>query len=388
MPLTLPRFGKYRNPPLDLKDASAKTVPEQVEQDEVLRTSIQVGTFAQIVTTVAVVLVIVYFAKLPLVVICTSILLAFILDPIVRGCRKIRIPRPVGAIIALLVFAVALYGLSYFFYQRATDFAQELPHYTNKIKRELGRYERGANELQKTTESVMNMGQGEGQKKTATPVTIQQQNLSLSTWLGNNFGTVSELVLTLTFIPFLTYFMLTWGEHARRSTVGLFNQEHRRAAYKTLGTISEMMRSFIIGNFYIGLFISAISIAVFGFLGLPYFYFTGVLSGFLSVVPYLGVLLAMVPPIATGLGHLTLPHLAIIFLTVLGLHLFSMNVLYPKLLGRRMDLNPLVVTLSLLIWGWIWGAMGLVLAVPITAAIKIICDNIEQLKPIGNWMGE
>jgi predicted PurR-regulated permease PerM len=70
------------------------------------------------------------------------------------------------------------------------------------------------------------------------------------------------------------------------------------------------------------------------------------------------------------------------------MHLFSMNVLYPKLLGKRMDLNPLVVTLSLLIWGWIWGAMGLLLAVPITAAIKIVCDNVEQLKPIGNWMGE
>jgi predicted PurR-regulated permease PerM len=195
-------------------------------------------------------------------------------------------------------------------------------------------------------------------------------------------------VLTMTFIPFLTYFMLTWGEHARRATVGLFNEEHRRVAYKTLGKIAEMMRGFIIGNFYIGLFISAISVVIFGLIGLPYFYFTGVISGFLSVVPYLGVLLALVPPIATGLGHLTVSHLIAIFVTVLGLHLISMNVLYPKLLGKRMDLNPLVVTLSLLIWGWIWGAMGLLLAVPITASIKIICDNVEQLKPIGAWMGE
>jgi predicted PurR-regulated permease PerM len=182
--------------------------------------------------------------------------------------------------------------------------------------------------------------------------------------------------------------MLTWVEHVRRATVKLFADEHQRAAYRTLGKMSDMMRGFVLGNFYIGLFISGCSIVVFGLLGLPYFYFTGLLSGFLSVVPYLGVLLAIVPPVATGLGHLTATKVAIVITTVLGLHLFALNVLYPKVLGKRLQLNPLVVTLALLIWGWIWGAMGLILAVPITAAIKVVCDNIEQLKPVGDWMGE
>jgi predicted PurR-regulated permease PerM len=73
---------------------------------------------------------------------------------------------------------------------------------------------------------------------------------------------------------------------------------------------------------------------------------------------------------------------------VLGLHLLAMNVLYPKILGSRLQLNPLVVTISLLLWGFIWGAMGLILAVPIMAAIKIICDHVNSLRPIGEWMGE
>jgi predicted PurR-regulated permease PerM len=372
---------------LDLNNKPPQTVVEEVDQDEVLRASIQTATFAQILVALAVLMVIVYYAKLPLVVICVSLLLAFILDPIVRAFAKIRIPRPVGAFFALVLLSVLLYGLSYFFYQRATEFAQQLPHYSNRIKQELGRYRKNAEQIRKTTESVMKVAQPTSQQA-GSQVTVKQEDAGIGGWLQNNFGTVTEIVLTMTFIPFLTYFMLTWGEHARRATVGLFNEENRRAAYKTLGKIAEMMRVFIIGNFYIGLLISAVSIVIFGLIGLPYFYFTGVLSGFLSVVPYLGVLLALVPPLATGLGHLTPPHLAAIFVTVLGMHLFSMNVLYPKLLGKSMDLNPLVVTLSLLIWGWIWGAMGLLLAVPITAAIKIVCDNVEQLKPIGNWMGE
>ncbi len=379
-------FRREKYPPLDL-GLPPGTPEAQAEEEEALRTSIQAGTVAQIVIAIATILALCYAAKLPLVVISASVLLAFILEPLVSLCEKIRIPRAIGAIISLLVLAGVIYGLSHFFYQRATDFAEQLPQYSNKIKHSLGKYQKNAAQLQKATESVASINQPAGQKQ-AIPVTVKQQDPGVTGWVKDNFGTVSEVILTTTFIPFLTYFMLTWGEHARRSTVKLFALEHRRAAYRTLGKISEMMRSFIIGNFYIGLFISAISIVVFGFLGMPYFYFIGVLSGFLSVVPYLGVLLALVPPLATGLGHLSVAKILMIFVTVLGLHLVSMNVLYPKVLGKRMQLNPLVVTLALLIWGWIWGAMGLILAVPLTAAIKIVCDNVEQLKPLGEWMGE
>jgi predicted PurR-regulated permease PerM len=127
---------------------------------------------------------------------------------------------------------------------------------------------------------------------------------------------------------------------------------------------------------------------VFAFLHLPYFYFLGIISGFLSLIPYLGVIAALLPPLATGIGVLHGPGIAIIAFTILGLHVFSMNVLYPKILGGRLDLNPLAVTLGLLIWGWIWGAMGLILAVPAVGTIKIICDNVEGLEPFGQWLGE
>ena len=75
-------------------------------------------------------------------------------------------------------------------------------------------------------------------------------------------------------------------------------------------------------------------------------------------------------------------------ITVVGLHIFAINVLYPKLIGKRLQLNPLAVTIALLIWGWLWGAVGLILAVPLTAALKIIFDNVESLRPYGAWLGE
>src|SRR5205823_4605864 len=168
----------------------------------------------------------------------------------------------------------------------------------------------------------------------------------------------------------------------------LCHEEHRSTAYVTLRQISLMLRSFIAGNFIIGLFMGIGSMVVFGFLGLPYFYFLGLISGFLSLVPYLGVILAMVPPLAAGLGTLSTSGMVVVAATVLGMHILAMNILYPKVIGSRLQLNPLVVTIGLLVWGFIWGAMGLILAVPVLGTIKIICDHVTPLRPIGAWMGE
>ena len=149
-----------------------------------------------------------------------------------------------------------------------------------------------------------------------------------------------------------------------------------------------MIRSFIIGNLVVGLVNSVVSAAIFWKLGISYWYFVGIISGFVSVIPYLGIVLAALPPLASGIGVLGRSGFLIVIAAVFILHLVSMNVLYPKLVGRRVQLNPLAVSLSLLFWSWIWGAMGLVLAVPIVAATKIICDHIDSLRPVGAWLGE
>jgi predicted PurR-regulated permease PerM len=189
-------------------------------------------------------------------------------------------------------------------------------------------------------------------------------------------------------MPFLVYFMLSWHDHVRASTVMLFSMENRNTAYTTLGRISAMIHSFINGNIIVGLFTSIASLVVFWYLHLPYFYFLGFISGFLTLVPYLGVVLAMIPPLAAGFGQVHGGGMLTIVLTVLGLHVFAINILYPKLIGRRLQLNPLAVTIALLIWGWLWGAVGLILAVPLTAALKIIFDHVESLRPYGAWLGE
>jgi len=369
--------------PNDIAAETAAELEDLGEGVQEVHEELRKATITQIVLTILAVLAVCYFAKLVLVTIFTSILIAYILEPFVRLMGKIKIPRTLGSGIAVLLVLALLYGLSYFFYQRAVDFAHQLPRVQSEIKKVMGKYQKGAEQIQKSTQGVM-----PGGDKNAVPVKVQQESGIRGLIGGSEIANIGEVLLTIAFIPFIVYFMLTWQEHMRRSTVRLFPPEKRLKAYSTMGKISEMMKGFIVGNFVIGIFMAIASGIVFAFLHLPYFYFLGLISGFLSLIPYLGVILALLPPIASGIGVLHGTGIIIIAVVILGLHVFSMNVLYPKVIGGRLELNPLAVTLGLLIWGWIWGAMGLVLAVPVLGAIKIVCDNIEGLEPFGRLLGE
>lgn len=338
--------------------------------------------FALIVLASAAVLTLMYFAKPVLVTALVSVLLAFMLAPIVEGGDRIRIPRWIGAGIAVFLLLALSYALIYFSYNRAMAFFDELPKYSQKIRQTVIHVRQRAERIQKTTENVL-----PGATDDSKAIKVKQTS-SWSDKLTEGAASATETALLIGFIPFLVFFMLSWQEHVRSATVMLFKLEHRNTAYVTLGLISAMIRSFIVGNLVVGIFTSLISTVVFGFLGVPYFYFLGILSGFLSLIPYLGVVLAIVPPIVAGLGSLNSKALIAIAITVVGVHLFALNVLYPKFIGKRLQLNPLAVTLALLFWGWLWGAMGLILAIPLTAAMKIIFDHVEELRPWGAWLGE
>ncbi len=357
---------------------TADSHPHRRASDQTRR-SILAG---QTIVAVAVVLTICYVAKLVLVTLLFSILLAFILFPVMDFLVQMKFPRALASLLAVLLLASAIYAAAYFGYNRAVDFAQTLPTYSRKIEARLMRFREQAQKIQKSTEAVLPPSADD--KRT---IKFEQQ----TNWMDvitSSLGTVSEIALSISFIPFLVYFMLSWHDHVRASTVMLFSMENRNAAYVTLGRISAMIHSFINGNILVGLFTSVASLIVFWYLHLPYFYFLGFISGFLSLVPYLGVVLAIIPPLAAGFGQIHSGGLLAIVITVVGLHVFAINVLYPKLIGKRLQLNPLAVTIALLIWGWLWGAVGLVLAVPLTAALKIIFDNVESLRPYGAWLGE
>ncbi len=354
------------------------------DDTEVLQASIKAGSVAQIVVAVIAVIGLIYLLKLVLVTTLASLLLAFILEPLVSALVRIRVPRAAGSLLAV-VLMVALAGvLTSFFYGRAVDFARQLPKYSGKIRSTLADLREQTSQIEESTRSVI-----ASPKTGKAPLAVEVQEApGLSRIISAGRGTLGEVVLAVTFVPFLVYFMLTWKDHAHSTTVKLFPKEHRLAAHRTVARISAMIRSFIVGNVLVGLINALVSTIVFWQLGIPYFYFLGVISGFASLVPNLGVFLALLPPLAGGMGTVNKSGVAIIVITVVALHVLSMNVLFPKIVGKRLRLNPLAITLSLLFWAWIWGAMGLILAVPLVGATKIICDYVDPLRGLGAWLGD
>jgi predicted PurR-regulated permease PerM len=329
-----------------------------------------------IIIAMGVVLTVCYVAELVLVVILVSTLLAFILAPVVDLLSRFRLPRGLSSLMAVVLLLVLVYGITYASYNEATSFLQVLPKYSERIRASVMSFRERAELLNPLRPAIDDKN------------VVKVQPSPVTDLVTRGFGSVSQGLLALTFVPFLIYFMLSWQQHARSATVMLFQMENRHTAYITLGLISNMIRSFMVGNLLIGLFMAAVSIAVFGALHLPFFLVVGAISGFLSLVPYLGIILALAPPLMVGLGQLESEDLIALSLMVIALHFFALNVLYPKFLGNRLQLNPLAVTLALLFWGWLWGGMGLVLAIPITAGVKIVFDHVESLKPWGTWLGE
>jgi predicted PurR-regulated permease PerM len=224
---------------------------------------------------------------------------------------------------------------------------------------------------------------------TIPEVRIHQDSNRITDYVYARLGTLYEFLIMASFVPFLVYFMLSWRDHIYRSFLRFFDGGDRITAARSLEGVAGMARAFVVGNFMIGVLLTTLGWAAFALLHIPYPFLVGVLSGFLSLVPYAGMPLAVAPPILACLAG-GVPSTVIFFalVSVLSLHLAAMNVFYPKLVGARVHLNPLVVTFALMFWGFLWDAAGLVLAIPITAGIKAVCDNVAGLRPWGRFLGD
>jgi predicted PurR-regulated permease PerM len=200
---------------------------------------------------------------------------------------------------------------------------------------------------------------------------------------------IYDFVLMASFVPFVVYFMLSWRDHLRRSFLYLFSGADRQMAHKTWESIADATRTYMIGNFMLGVILAVVSAGFFLTIRMPYWLLVGALSGFLSLVPYVGLPLAILPAFAAGLTVYDNPAIYVLIVVVIAaVHLLAVNLLYPKVVGSRLHLNPLVVTVALMFWGTLWGAIGLVLAVPIVAGVKAACDHIDGLEAYGKFLGD
>jgi len=357
-----------------------------------------------------------YYGRVFFMTLVIAISIAFLLDPFVEMLMRARLPRSVASFIVCAIALLAVYLLGLGAYTQIVGIVEDLPTYSERIAELV---DRAAAQLEQTERRVQELllpkrlrrdltpepepppppEPGVRRRRSAEPpkpvtpvipeVRIREERTPLLAKAYHYLKGFSLTILMASFVPFLVYFMLSWKDHIRRSYLHLFEGQDRQAAGRSWEGIADMARAYIFGNFVLGIILSAASALFFWAVKLPYFLLIGPLSGFLSLIPYIGFPLAMIPPFFVALpiyDRLT-PYL--IIGTVVGFfHLLALNLLYPKLVGSRVHLNPLAVTVALMLFGALWGGLGLVLAIPIAAGVKAVCDNVPSLRAYGKLLGD
>jgi predicted PurR-regulated permease PerM len=310
-----------------------------------------------------------------------SVLIAYFLDPAVELLERFRIPRTIGALIMVLILIAVIAGAGYGLWTRVSDFAANWSKYkeilrqaTHSVSENISGFEGGVNDL---TNPV-------GAPK---PVAPAADSGMVHTLFLRGIGSLYALVLEGTFVPFLVFFMLAGKREAWHSTLQLFPVSRRTQVKETLDDLRDVLRDYLIGMCVVTLVVIACSSIFFLALGLDYPVLAGIASGLFNMVPYIGAVLAWLPAFLLAVVKWkAVSHFALIAVVLTGIHVVAQNLIAPQLVGRQVQLNAVAITISLLFWGWVWGGMGLILAIPITAALRVICDHTVSWKPVARWL--
>jgi predicted PurR-regulated permease PerM len=339
------------------------------------------SNFSMRILAAAIILLFFYYAAGVVITLLLSILLAYFLDPAVEFLEKWRVPRTVGAMIMVLILIAVLVAAGYGLWTRTEEFASNWPRYSGVLRHVAAAIE---SKIKGIEVQVSQVTPGQG---ASSPPELRPDAGIVRTLIMRGIGPLYALFLEVTFMPFLVFFMLAGKRELWHGTLQLFPVSRRTQVKETLEDLRDVLRDYLIGMTLVTLMVIAASSLFFWIQDLDFPILTGIVSGLLNMVPYIGSVLAWLPAFMIGLAKWkTVGPFVGLAAVLTAIHILSLNFVAPQLVGRRVRLNAVAITISLLFWGWVWGGMGLVLAIPITATLRVICDHTESWKPIGRWL--
>jgi predicted PurR-regulated permease PerM len=333
------------------------------------------------VIAAAIILLFFYYAAGVVITLLLSILLAYFLDPAVEILERIGLPRTLGAMVMVLILIAVLAAVGYALWTRTSDFAENWPKYSAVLQKAAGAVEGKIKGLEGQVSQI-----APDQGPPSAPAVRTEPGI-VRTLIFRGAGSLYALFLEITFMPFLVFFMLAEKRQVWHGTLELFPVSRRTQVKETLEDLRDVLRDYLAGMTIVTLIVIAASSLYFWLIGMEYPILTGIASGLLNMVPYIGAVMAWLPAFIIALAKWnTIGQFVLIAAVLTTIHVLAINLVAPQLVGRRVRLNAVAITIALLFWGWVWGGMGLVLAIPITAALRVICDHTESWKPIGRWL--
>ncbi len=306
-----------------------------------------------------------------------AVFLSILLDPLVEILRKIKIPKGIAVVIVLLLTFAFLLLLGLVVYASVTSFADELPKYEAKFSVMFQNILQWFNiPLQDLNSYLHNFDW----RRAITGLSLPSY---VSSGIGSFFQFLLNVFLVLLFMIYILLGRDSFYDRVRRA----FAPGGTDRVMITVKNINDQIQEYLIVKTIISLITGILATIVLLAFGVDFAIIWGMLTFLLNFIPNVGSTIATIPPILLALLQFdSLMRPLWITISLLLIQMTMGNFVEPKFLGKRLDLSPLVVILFLIFWGYLWGIVGMILAVPIAATIKIVTENIKFLRPISVFM--
>ena len=372
--------------------------PEQAVS--VLRTRVDVYSVSLFVLAVLAVVFALHWARAVFIPLMLGVMISYALTAPVNLMQTWHIPRAIGAAVLLLAIVGGTGSAVYSLSDDAGELIETLPEAARKLRlallKERGTSQGTMEQVQKAATQLERAASETGAPAPATPsgvtrVQIETPKLNVKDylWMGTKgaIGFAGQLSMVL----FLAYFMLVSGDMFRRKLVRIAGPtlSKKKITLRVLDEITGQIQRYLLVQVFTSVLVGVTTWLAFLWIGLEHAAIWGIAAGIFNTIPYLG------PVIITG-GTSLVAFLQFgtisMALVVGGISLLITSLegylLTPWLTGRASRMSPLVVFVSVLFWGWLWGVWGLLLGVPIIMMIKAVCDRVEDLKPVGELLGD
>jgi len=348
------------------------------------RRAVSVRSFPLTAIFCIVVLFALYVARDVFVPLALACFLYLVLTPILRGLERMRVPTALGSgIIVLTLVGVLAYGL----FVLATplgEWVDRFPTMMSAARDKIEALRQPMEQVREASQQVERIATMNAEQGMPQQVVVQAPGL-----LQRLFGNISLIGIQLLLILVILYFLLATGSMFREKLVHVMPTfGDKRRAIAITADIQRQTSRYLLTITVINAGLGVAQGTAMYLCGLPNALLWGVMAFVLNFIPYVGALLGMgVVGLVAVITFDSLTQAAVVPLAYLALTAVEGQIVTPSVLGRSLTLNPLVIFVAVMFWGWLWGMPGALMAVPLLVVLKAICDNVESWGALGEFIG-
>ena len=364
-----------------------------------MKSVVDVRSAALTILAVLAVVLVLQYAQGVIIPIVIGLLISYALDPLVAWMARRRVPRPIAA---ALVLSILTGGGGYMLYSlrsEANAIVDQLPQGARRLRQLLEadrpstaptaiqQMQKAATELERAADAAAPPPPPSGVQR----VQVQPPPFNMGDYLMWGSMSLATAAGQCALILFLVYFLLASGDLYRRKLVKIAGPSltQKRITLQILSEIDRQIERFLLVQLFTSTVVGVVTWLAFRAMGMQQAAVWGLLAGVFNSIPYFGPVLVTVATVMVAFlqfGNLHMPLLigavALVITTLEGF------LLTPWLNSRAARMNAIAIFIGLLFWGWIWNVWGMLLAVPMLMVLKAICDHVDDLKPIGELLGE